>query len=980
MRNQSFMRHSLTLLASAMAAAVSGQALGETAGKVSFVIGNVTASSPDGTSRSLRRGDAINGGDRIETRGGRLQIRFSDGGFVALQPNTVFGVDQYLYANKPPEETSLFFSLLRGGMRTVTGAIGKVNKQSYKVRTPVATIGIRGTGYRASTDGSRTLVSVGSGLVIVENELGNMTAGAGQNIVATNGAAPTLSTEGADIPATGPEGDNEEEQNISEDTPRFGEQTLADGNSPLGYCFAGVCAPNTDYVSLVEGTVLPNTDPVTGSPTFFIATPWMSQADSGLAATFAPSSHGLQLLVGGLPSPYPITIFDAGTLQFNDVGTAGKISWGEFTNGQSVTSSTLLSSPTLSSTEYAAYVIGVTPSPYNPLSSIARYTLQGGTAPRFNKTTAGTLDNFIIDVDFLRSTLDIQLDITMSSEKFLASGSGLYADSLSLGLISAYGLNTTSINGSSCLTYCSTDITGFLAGDTRNQIGAAYSIKIGSTDSITGSAALNQTSVTPYYFGSLAFAPSAAAGTSFLQLDTQSTFGSNGGLQTVVDSSGSLVFDSGTLNYSGFGTKDGLTWGEFTNGSPGLDDLNGGLLTLDATQFHPYIFGSQSTTLLGQGTAIYALQGNSYSTPRVNQKNSATLDNFKIIVNFDFALMDLFLDLSINDPVNGPLTANISGTGMNVSDIFSTGAFLLSSSTQGQLTNSGNACWSLCKSEIGGFFSGNAGAQIGASYLVSYDDGQGGSDVRGVAALGIGTPTFATVLPDAQLYTMTKTAGTRLAGGYYTGNPSGAALTGDFDANGALISAKSIYTSQTFLSNTATSLATVTNVGTNKTLSWGRFYDGEIYIDSSSTPSYLGSTGSVHYVIGQEAPQAVVSTLQGTATYVMGGHTLPTSNGSTGAASGQLTVDFDLKDIGVNMFVNMGANIYNVSDNIAYSLAQFSGVGLTTTLTAGSGCFTGCTTDISGFFSGQQAQQIGLTYTITDITAIDGAATFVRQP
>ncbi len=234
MRHHTFMRHSLTLLASAMAAAVSGQALGETAGKVSFVIGNVTASTPDGQSRSLRRGDAINGGDRIETRGGRLQIRFSDGGFVALQPNTVFGVDQYLYANKPPEETSLFFSLLRGGMRTVTGAIGKVNKQSYKVRTPVATIGIRGTGYRASTDDKRTLVSVGRGLVIVENVLGNVIAGAGQNIVAVNGAPPALSTESADTPATSPEGDNEEDQyDTSQDTPRFGDETQPDGRLPL---------------------------------------------------------------------------------------------------------------------------------------------------------------------------------------------------------------------------------------------------------------------------------------------------------------------------------------------------------------------------------------------------------------------------------------------------------------------------------------------------------------------------------------------------------------------------------------------------------------------------------------------------------------------------------------------------------------------------------------------------------------------------
>src|SRR6218665_3445229 len=169
------------LLAASITLLSSG-AMAETAGRVSFVSGDVTASSGGGSSRQLNRGDIINGGDKISTQAGRLQIRFTDGGFVSLQPNTIFGVDQYLYANKPPEESSLFFSLLQGGMRTITGAIGKVNKQSYKVRTPVATIGIRGTGYLASLTERGLIVSVGSGFVNVSNDNGQITGGAGQNI------------------------------------------------------------------------------------------------------------------------------------------------------------------------------------------------------------------------------------------------------------------------------------------------------------------------------------------------------------------------------------------------------------------------------------------------------------------------------------------------------------------------------------------------------------------------------------------------------------------------------------------------------------------------------------------------------------------------------------------------------------------------------------------------------------------------------
>ncbi|HWY23269.1 MAG TPA: hypothetical protein VNX47_00020, partial [Nevskia sp.] len=40
-----------------------------------------------------------------------------------------------------------FFSLLKGGFRSISGLIGKLNHDEYRVSTPVATIGIRGTDY-----------------------------------------------------------------------------------------------------------------------------------------------------------------------------------------------------------------------------------------------------------------------------------------------------------------------------------------------------------------------------------------------------------------------------------------------------------------------------------------------------------------------------------------------------------------------------------------------------------------------------------------------------------------------------------------------------------------------------------------------------------------------------------------------------------------------------------------------------------------
>ena len=135
------------LLATFVGLLLTGQVLAETAGRVNFVVGEVSAISSDGSRRVLGRGDLVNSGECLETGKGRLQIRFTDGSFISLQPNTVFGLDNYAFNKAKPNEGTLLFNFIRGGMRTVSGAIGKVNRNNYRVQTPVATIGICGTSY-----------------------------------------------------------------------------------------------------------------------------------------------------------------------------------------------------------------------------------------------------------------------------------------------------------------------------------------------------------------------------------------------------------------------------------------------------------------------------------------------------------------------------------------------------------------------------------------------------------------------------------------------------------------------------------------------------------------------------------------------------------------------------------------------------------------------------------------------------------------
>lgn len=120
------------------------------AAKVVYAFGQVEAHGSGGQARKLARGDAIVPGDTVVTRRGRAQLRFTDGGFAALQPGTEYRVDDYAFAGEADGSERSFLSLVRGSVRLVTGIIGRANKQNYRIRTSVATIGIRGTSGRLS--------------------------------------------------------------------------------------------------------------------------------------------------------------------------------------------------------------------------------------------------------------------------------------------------------------------------------------------------------------------------------------------------------------------------------------------------------------------------------------------------------------------------------------------------------------------------------------------------------------------------------------------------------------------------------------------------------------------------------------------------------------------------------------------------------------------------------------------------------------
>lgn len=119
------------------------------AGRVQFVHGNVKVTTA-GVTRVLKKGDRVSEGDFISTAmSSSAQIKMLDGGFVAIRPNTQMKFEQFVFNGKQDGSERSFFSLLKGGFRAVTGLIGSRNKRNYRIKTPSATIGIRGTDHES---------------------------------------------------------------------------------------------------------------------------------------------------------------------------------------------------------------------------------------------------------------------------------------------------------------------------------------------------------------------------------------------------------------------------------------------------------------------------------------------------------------------------------------------------------------------------------------------------------------------------------------------------------------------------------------------------------------------------------------------------------------------------------------------------------------------------------------------------------------
>lgn len=447
------LKNHLVLVALAACYPVIGYAAGSA--RIDFAIGNVQAVSPSGAQRALAKGGEVFSGETVRTGpDGRAHLRFNDGALLSLQPQTDFRLDNYHFAGQQDGQEKGFFSLLRGGLRTITGLIGKTNRDSYKVTTSVATIGIRGTEYTISYIDSETIsLATGEGSIEVCNRAGCVILSSGDAAIISGPDTPARITDSRPLLSPAQPQSQPQPFELALATFSTSEARNPDGSlavvpglaSGPGYTMAFAGYDVTNDTSLFPDTRSDVTAQFDGASVLASAT--------GGGSTFTASS-----LVGGFSAD-------------------GVIGWGRWSTG---TATNVGFSTSLVDVKDLHYAIGKTTAT-SELAGLAgltaTYNLIGYTLPTSTSGTVGGAPSGTLTASFNASLMSVSLNLSVpiGANTYNISGTTFSA---SLG-------PTFSISAASA------SVAGFFAGTNASHAGISYKLDTGA-ELVYGAAAFKR--------------------------------------------------------------------------------------------------------------------------------------------------------------------------------------------------------------------------------------------------------------------------------------------------------------------------------------------------------------------------------------------------------------------------------------------------------------------------------------------------------
>jgi hypothetical protein len=398
--------------AAAALAAVSAPA----AGRFIHVDGAVNVRDVAGAVRAAKSGEALNERESVQVGEGRAQIRFDDGGWVSLQPRTVFEVKEYARR----EDGNIVLSLIKGGARAVTGLFSDRQPARYRMETPTATIGIRGTSFLVTfclhscdlPDG--LYVTGGDGTIFVKNPFGEIDLSRGRTAYVASAQTPPRESGVKPVVQV-------EETMTAQQTAAVGSTTTAELRPGNFIYFEGTSGYTGPFqvlpvTSLGVGLAASGTISAAASGTvkgiFESGSGSVTGAGAGAGAgTISNPGDALTIILDSAQRPVSFTATGAAgervtatALKAPELASSdGALFWGRWTGTRfqfdvqdPASGSNAIGDANLPAGSYLHYIVGV-PAGSVPLTGSATYTFIGGTGSTSQLgsvgagVTAGTL-------------------------------------------------------------------------------------------------------------------------------------------------------------------------------------------------------------------------------------------------------------------------------------------------------------------------------------------------------------------------------------------------------------------------------------------------------------------------------------------------------------------------------------------------------------------------------------------------------------
>ena len=137
-------------------------------GTVGLVLGKAYLESADNSRARIRAGARVNVSDRIVTEAnGHVHIQFDDAAMVSVRPDSMLEIERYDYNAASPEQSSIKLNLVEGVTRAISGKGAHEARERFRLNTPIAAIGVRGTDFVVSATSQSVRALVNEGAIVV---------------------------------------------------------------------------------------------------------------------------------------------------------------------------------------------------------------------------------------------------------------------------------------------------------------------------------------------------------------------------------------------------------------------------------------------------------------------------------------------------------------------------------------------------------------------------------------------------------------------------------------------------------------------------------------------------------------------------------------------------------------------------------------------------------------------------------------------